>query len=80
VLLHTTAGLGSAVGAIATARVNGAPSGRPIGLQDRRHLARELCPAGHLEALAGRCPVWREQPIRAQDVPMPLACTPASRS
>ncbi|HEY6067790.1 MAG TPA: thiamine pyrophosphate-binding protein, partial [Gaiellaceae bacterium] len=40
-LLHTTAGLGNAVGAIATARVNRAPLVIVVGQQDRRHLAFE---------------------------------------
>src|SRR5450759_1882099 len=39
VLLHTTAGLGNAVSAIATARVNHAPMVIVVGQQDRRHLA-----------------------------------------
>ena len=40
-LLHTTAGLGNAVGAIATARVNRAPVVIVVGQQDRRHLVFE---------------------------------------
>ena len=40
-LLHTTAGLGNAVGAIATARVNRAPVVIVVGQQDRRHLSYE---------------------------------------
>ena len=38
-ILHTTAGLGNAVGALATARVNRAPLVVLVGQQDRRHLA-----------------------------------------
>src|SRR5205823_5229169 len=38
VVLHTTAGLGNAVGALATARVNRAPLVVLVGQQDRRHL------------------------------------------
>ncbi|RYE38941.1 MAG: thiamine pyrophosphate-binding protein, partial [Hyphomicrobiales bacterium] len=38
VILHTTAGLGNAVGALATARVNRAPLVVIVGQQDRRHL------------------------------------------
>src|SRR6185503_16577360 len=41
VLLHTTAGLGNAVGALATARANRAPLVVLVGQQDRRHLAHE---------------------------------------
>src|SRR3954449_9230025 len=68
-LLHTTAGLGNAVGALATARVNRAPLVVLVGQQDRRHLVFEPFLAGRLEGLAGRYPVWSDQPVRAQDVP-----------
>jgi benzoylformate decarboxylase len=69
VLLHTTAGLGNAVGALATARVNRAPLVVLVGQQDRRHLAYEPFLAGRLEGLAGGYPVRFEQPASAQDVP-----------
>jgi len=68
-LLHTTAGLGNAVGAIATARVNRAPVVIVVGQQDRRHLAYEPFLTGELEGLAGRYPVWTATPARAADVP-----------
>jgi benzoylformate decarboxylase len=68
-LLHTTAGLGNAVSALATARVNRAPLVVMIGQQDRRHLALEPFLAGRLQGLAGDYPVWIDQPVRAQDVP-----------
>lgn len=68
-LLHTTAGLGNAVGAIATARVNRAPLVIVVGQQDRRHLAYEPFLAGELEGLAGRYPVWTATPAMAADVP-----------
>ena len=68
-LLHTTAGLGNAVGAIATARVNRAPLVIVVGQQDRRHLAFEPFLTGDLDGLAGRYPVWSAQPARAADVP-----------
>jgi benzoylformate decarboxylase len=68
-LLHTTAGLGNAVGAIATARVNRAPIVILVGQQDRRHLAFEPFLTGRLGGLAGDYPVWVDQPVRAQDVP-----------
>ena len=68
-LLHTTAGLGNAVGAIATARVNRAPLVILVGQQDRRHLAHEPFLTGRLAGLAGDYPVWFDQPVRAQDVP-----------
>lgn len=69
VLLHTTAGLGNAVGALATARVNRAPLVVVVGQQDRRHLVFEPFLAGRLQGLAGEYPVWADQPVRAQDVP-----------
>jgi benzoylformate decarboxylase len=73
VLVHTTAGLGNAVSALATARVNRAPLVVLIGQQDRRHLAQEPFLAGRLHGLAGEYPVWVDQPVRAQDVPGALA-------
>ncbi|GAA3643211.1 benzoylformate decarboxylase [Nonomuraea antimicrobica] len=69
VQLHTTAGLGNAVGALATARVNRAPLVVLVGQQDRRHLAMEPFLAGRLEGLAGAYPVWEHLPVRPQDVP-----------
>jgi benzoylformate decarboxylase len=68
-VLHTTAGLGNAVGAIATARVNRAPLVVLVGQQDRRHLAFEPFLAGKLEGLAGEYPVSSELPVLAQEVP-----------
>jgi benzoylformate decarboxylase len=67
--LHTTAGLGNAVGALATARVNRAPLVVVVGQQDRRHLAEDPFLAGRLDGLAGSYPVWTHQPVRPQDVP-----------
>ena len=63
-ILHTTAGLGNAVGALATARVNRAPLVVLVGQQDRRHLATEPFLAGKLRGLAGEYPVWVDQPVR----------------
>jgi benzoylformate decarboxylase len=68
-LLHTTAGLGNAVSALATARVNRAPLVVMVGQQDRRHLALEPFLAGRLHGLAGEYPVSVDQPVRPQDVP-----------
>jgi benzoylformate decarboxylase len=48
--LHTTAGLGNAAGAIATARENRAPLVVVVGQQDRRHLALEPFLAGGLRS------------------------------
>jgi benzoylformate decarboxylase len=69
VLLHTTAGLGNAVGALATARVNRAPLVVLVGQQDRRHLPLEPFLTGRLEGLAGDYPVRVDQPVRPQNVP-----------
>lgn len=71
--LHTTAGLGNAVGALATARVNRVPLVVLVGQQDRRHLALRPFLAGELEGLAGRYPVWTTTPVRPQDVPGAVA-------
>ncbi len=72
-ILHTTAGLGNAVGALATARVNRAPLVVVVGQQDRRHLASQPFLAGKLRGLAGEYPVWVDEPVRAQDVPGAVA-------
>lgn len=71
--LHTTAGLGNAVGALATARVNRVPLVVLVGQQDRRHLASVPFLTGELDGLAGRYPVWVNQPARPQDVPSAIA-------
>ncbi|MCC3267035.1 thiamine pyrophosphate-dependent enzyme [Arthrobacter gengyunqii] len=68
-LLHTTAGLGNAVGAIATARANRAPLVVMVGQQDRRHLALEPFLTGQLEGLAGNYPLEVLAPAQAADVP-----------
>jgi benzoylformate decarboxylase len=68
-VLHTTAGLGNAVGALATARVNRVPLVVLVGQQDRRHLAHEPFLTGRLATLAGEYPVWVNEPTRAYDVP-----------
>jgi benzoylformate decarboxylase len=72
-LLHTTAGLGNAVGAIATARVNRAPVVVLVGQQDRRHLALEPFLAGRLTGLAGDYPLEVIEPACAGDVPSAVA-------
>jgi benzoylformate decarboxylase len=69
VVLHTTAGLGTAVSGLATARVNRAPLVVVVGQQDRRHLAYEPFLAGRLAGLGGDYPVSVEEPVRAADVP-----------
>jgi benzoylformate decarboxylase len=67
-ILHTTAGLGNAVGAIATARVNRAPLVVLVGQQDRRHLVFEPFLTGRIDGLAGDYPLSVEQPVRPQEV------------
>jgi benzoylformate decarboxylase len=72
--LHTAAGLGNAVNAIANARDCRAPLVILVGQQDRRQMALEPFLTGrHLERLAGEYPVWSHLPIRAQDVPGAIA-------
>jgi benzoylformate decarboxylase len=73
VILHTTPGLGNAVSAIATARVNRVPLVVLVGQQDRRHIASEPFLTGRLQGLAGDYPVWVDQPLRAQSVPASIA-------
>jgi benzoylformate decarboxylase len=69
VLLHSMPGLGNAVAALATARLNRAPLVVVVGQQDRRHLALDPFLAGRLDGLAGSYPVHTAHPPRAQDVP-----------
>jgi benzoylformate decarboxylase len=72
--LHTAAGLGNAVNAIANARDSRAPLVVLVGQQDRRQLAYEPFLTGRaLERLAGEYPVWSSLPVRAQDVPGAIA-------
>ena len=73
VVVHTTAGLGNAVSAIATARANRAPLVIVVGQQDRRHLATEPFLAGKLAGLAGDYPVWFNEPVTPHDVPAAVA-------
>ena len=72
--LHTAAGLGNAINAIANARDCRAPLVIVVGQQDRRQIAFEPFLTGRaLERLAGEYPVWRQLPGRAQDVPGAIA-------
>jgi benzoylformate decarboxylase len=72
--LHTAAGLGNAVNAIANARDCRAPLVIVVGQQDRRQIASEPFLTGRgLERLAGDYLVWRQLPARAQDVPGAIA-------
>jgi benzoylformate decarboxylase len=72
-ILHTTPGLGNAVSALATARVNRVPLVVLVGQQDRRHIASEPFLTGRLQGLAGDYPVWADLPLRAQSVPASIA-------
>ena len=61
--LHTAAGLGNAVNAIACARDNRIPLVIVVGQQDRRQLSLAPFLTGrNLERLAGDYPVWTTQP------------------
>ena len=72
--LHTAAGLGNAVNAIANARDCRAPLVIVVGQQDRRQIAFEPFLTGRqLDRLAGEYPVWRSVPSRGQDVPGTIA-------
>ena len=72
--LHTAAGLGNAINAIANARDCRAPLVIVVGQQDRRQIAFEPFLTGRaLERLAGEYPVWRHMPNRGQDVPGAIA-------
>lgn len=72
--LHTAAGLGNAINAIANARDSRAPLVVLVGQQDRRQLAYEPFLSGRaLERLAGEYPVWTSFPSRPQDVPGTVA-------
>jgi benzoylformate decarboxylase len=72
--LHTAAGLGNAINAIANARDCRAPLVVLVGQQDRRQLAYEPFLTGRsLERLAGDYPVWSSLPVRPQDVPGAVA-------
>jgi benzoylformate decarboxylase len=72
--LHTAAGLGNAVNAIACARDNRVPLVIVVGQQDRRQLAHAPFLTGHaLERMAGESPVWTSQPADPQSVPGAIA-------
>jgi benzoylformate decarboxylase len=72
--LHTAAGLGNAINAIANARDCRAPLVILVGQQDRRQIAFEPFLTGRaLERLAGEYPIWRNLPSRPQDLPGAIA-------
>jgi benzoylformate decarboxylase len=72
--LHTAAGLGNAVNAIACARDNRVPLVIVVGQQDRRQLAHAPFLTGRdLERMAGGSPVWSAQPAAPDAVPGAIA-------
>ena len=81
VLLHSTPGLGNAVAALATARLNRAPLVVIVGQQDRRHLALDPFLAGRLNGLAGDTPSSASSPParRTSRAPSSAPTTPPPR-
>ena len=72
--LHTHAGLGNAVNAIACARDGRVPLVVIVGQQDRRQLALQPFLTGRsLDRLAGDYPVWSTFPASAAEVPGAIA-------
>jgi len=71
--LHTSAGLGNAMGGIVTAYHNRTPLVVTAGQQDRRHSALEPLLTGRLVELARPYVKWSHEPARAEDVPAALA-------
>lgn len=72
--LHTAAGLGNAVNAIACARDNRVPLVIVVGQQDRRQLSLGPFLTGRaLERLAGDYPVWSTLPAHPSEVPGAVA-------
>ena len=72
--LHTAAGLGNAVNAIACARDNRIPLVIVVGQQDRRQLSLSPFLTGrNLERVAGDYPVWTNLPAHPADVPGAIA-------
>ena len=67
--LHTSPGLGNAMGAIVTAWHNKTPLIVTAGQQDRRHIALEPLLSGDLVDLAKPYVKRSHEPLRAEDVP-----------
>lgn len=64
--LHTSAGLGNAIGNLTNAQANGTPLVVTAGQQDRRHLAHDPLLAGDLVGLAGPVSKWAHE-VRTAD-------------
>lgn len=72
--LHTSAGFGNAIGALANAHASRVPLVVVVGQQDRRHLAGGPFLAGDgLDRLLGDYATWSVQPTRPQDLPAAIA-------
>src|SRR5215218_4806022 len=59
--LHTSAGLGNAVGNLTNARANGSPIVVTAGQQDERHLAADPLLSGDLVGLARSVSKWTHE-------------------
>src|SRR5688572_6559482 len=59
--LHTSAGLGNAIGNLTNAQANGAPLVVTAGQQDRRHLANDPLLGGDLVGLARSVSSWSRE-------------------
>jgi benzoylformate decarboxylase len=70
--LHTLAGVGNGVGAIAAAAGNRAPIVVTAGQQDTRHLRTDPLLSGPMVELAAPLVKWSHQPVRPDDVPVAL--------
>ncbi len=64
--LHTSAGLGNAIGNLTNARANGTPLVVTAGQQDERHLADDPLLSGDLVGLAGPVSKWAHE-VRSPD-------------
>ncbi len=67
--LHTSAGLGNAIGNLTNARANGVGLVVTAGQQDRRHLRDDPMLSGDLVALARPVSKWSEQVNTVEDLP-----------
>jgi benzoylformate decarboxylase len=70
--LHTSAGLGNAIGNLTNARSNGVGLVVTAGQQDRRHLAADPMLSGDLVALARPVSKWSEEVHSVDDLPVLL--------